>query len=120
MDISKEPYQEKSCVQLFVTPMDYSPPGFSSLSMGFSRQESWSGLPFPPPGVLLQGIFPTQGSNTGLLPCRQILYHLSHREAPHQGKLENTHDRIKMKRDFIRICCMQLKLPSAAKDNVGS
>ena len=27
---------------------------------------------------LLQGIFPTQGSNTGLLYCRQILYHLSH------------------------------------------
>ena len=28
--------------------------------------------------VLLQGIFPTQGSNTCLLHCRQILYHLSH------------------------------------------
>ena len=27
---------------------------------------------------LLQGIFPTQGSNLGLLQCRQILYHLSH------------------------------------------
>ena len=27
---------------------------------------------------LLQGIFPTQGSNPGLLHCRQILYHLSH------------------------------------------
>ena len=26
---------------------------------------------------LLQGIFPTQGSNTGLLHCRQILYHLT-------------------------------------------
>ena len=30
---------------------------------------------------LLQGIFPTQGSNPGLLHCRQILYHLSTREA---------------------------------------
>ena len=30
---------------------------------------------------LLQGIFPTQESNPGLLPCRQILYHLSHQEA---------------------------------------
>ena len=28
---------------------------------------------------LLQGIFPTQGSNPGLLHCRWILYHLSHR-----------------------------------------
>ena len=27
---------------------------------------------------LLQGIFPTQGSNLGLLHCRQILYHLKH------------------------------------------
>ena len=30
---------------------------------------------------LLQGIFPTQGSNPGLLHCRQILYHLSHQES---------------------------------------
>ena len=28
---------------------------------------------------LLQGIFPTQGSNTGLPDCRQILYQLSHK-----------------------------------------
>ena len=26
----------------------------------------------------LQGIFPTQGSNSGLLHCRQMLYHLSY------------------------------------------
>ena len=31
--------------------VDGSPPG-SSLSMGFSRQEYWSGLPFPSPGDL--------------------------------------------------------------------
>ena len=31
---------------------------------------------------LLQGIFPSQGSNTGLLHCRQILYHLSHKRSP--------------------------------------
>ena len=31
---------------------------------------------------LLQSIFPTQGSNLGLLLCRQILYHLSYREDP--------------------------------------
>ena len=30
---------------------------------------------------LLQGLFPTQGSNPGLLHCRWILYHLSTREA---------------------------------------
>ena len=27
---------------------------------------------------LLQGVFPTQGSNPGLLHCRQFLYQLSH------------------------------------------
>ena len=31
---------------------------------------------------LLQGIFPTQGSNPGLLHCRQILYQLSHEGSP--------------------------------------
>ena len=30
---------------------------------------------------LVQGIFLTQGLNLGLPHCRQILYHLSHREA---------------------------------------
>ena len=117
------------------------------LSMGFSRQEYWSGLPFPSPGhlpdswikptshalaggffttsatweahlyesrsesrsavsnslrlhelyspwnspgqntgmsshSLLQGIFPTQGSNSGLPHCRQILHQLSHQGSP--------------------------------------
>ena len=32
--------------------------------------------------ALLQGIFPTQGSNPGLLHCRQILYHLSYQGSP--------------------------------------
>ena len=31
---------------------------------------------------LLQGIFPTQGSNLDLLHCRQILYHMSHQGSP--------------------------------------
>ena len=31
---------------------------------------------------LLQGIFSSQGSNPGLLYCRQILYHLSHQGSP--------------------------------------
>ena len=31
---------------------------------------------------LLQGIFLTQGLNTGLSYCRQILYHLSHQGSP--------------------------------------
>ena len=57
-----------SCVRLFVTlrTVTHQPPLF----MGFSRQEYWSGLPFPPPGD-----FPTQGSNLSLVHCWQILYH---------------------------------------------
>ena len=47
------------------------------LSREFSRQEYWSGLPFPSPGDL-----PNQGSNPDLLYCRQILYHLSHQGRP--------------------------------------
>ena len=31
---------------------------------------------------LLQGLFPTQGSNAGLPHCRYILYQLSHKESP--------------------------------------
>ena len=46
--------------------------------------------PWNPPGrntgvgtvFLLQGIFPTQGSNTGLLHYRQIIYQLSHKGSP--------------------------------------
>ena len=39
----------KSCLT-HCNPMVCSPLGFSS--MGFSRQEYWSGLPCPPPGDL--------------------------------------------------------------------
>ena len=44
------------------------------LSVEFSRQEYWSGLPFPSPGDL-----PNPGSKIlGLLYCRQIPYHLTY------------------------------------------
>ena len=39
-----------SCVRLFVTPWTVACQ--VPLSMGFSRQENWSGLPFPSPGDL--------------------------------------------------------------------
>ena len=39
-----------SCIQLFVTPWTVAHQ--ASLSMGFSRQEDWSGLPCPPQGDL--------------------------------------------------------------------
>ena len=49
----------------------------TSLSMWFSRQENWSGLPF-----LLERIFPSRRSNPSLLHCRQFLYRLSWQGSP--------------------------------------
>ena len=48
--------------------------------MEISRPEYWGDS-----HSLLQGVFPTQGLSPGLLHCRQILYHLSHQEAPSRG-----------------------------------
>ena len=62
----------KSCLTL-VTPWTVAHQ--VPLSIGFSRQEYWSSYHF-----LLQGVFLTQGSNPGLLRCRQILYQLSYHE----------------------------------------
>ena len=42
--------QSLSRVQFFATPWTVAHQ--ASLSVGFPRQESWSGLPFPSPGVL--------------------------------------------------------------------
>ena len=63
----KEKWKSLSPVWLFATPwtiqsMEFST-GVGSLS-------------------LLQGIFPTQGSNPGLPNCRQILHQLSHQGIP--------------------------------------
>ena len=55
-----------SCVQLCVTL--WAATRQAPLSMEFSRQEYYFGLPCPPPGIFL-----TQGLNPGLLHCRQIL-----------------------------------------------
>ena len=64
-----------SVTYLFATPWTVAHQ--TPLSMGFSRQEYWSGLPFP-----LQGIFLTQESNPGLLHHGQILYLLSYEGSP--------------------------------------
>ena len=57
-------------------PMDWSPPG-SSVHGDSPGKNTGMGC-----HALLQGIFPTQGSNPGLPHCRRILYHLSHQENP--------------------------------------
>ena len=71
-----------SCVSRSVVldnlwPLDCSPPG-SSVHGIFPGRSTGVGCHF-----LLQGIFPTQGSNPALPYCRQLLYHLSH-----QGSLK--------------------------------
>ena len=57
-------------------PMNCSPPG-SSVHGDSPGKNTGAGC-----HALLQGIFPTQGSNPGLLHCRQIFYHLSHQGIP--------------------------------------
>ena len=60
----------QSCPTL-CNPMDYTVPGI--LQVGIRE---WEAIPFS------RGIFPTQGSNPGFPPCRQILYCLSHQGSP--------------------------------------
>ena len=94
--------QSLNRIRLFATPWTIAHQ--APLSVGFSRQEYWSGLSCPPPGnlpnpvllqyrwifyhvscqgspktlecslSLLQGNFPTQESNQCLLHCRQLSY----------------------------------------------
>ena len=76
--------REKSLsrVRLFVTPwtVAYQAP----LSMGFSKQEYWSGLPFPSPGDL-----PDPDTKPGSSALRHTLYPLSHQGSPELGYKES-------------------------------
>ena len=69
----------QSCPTLF-DPIDYSPPGSSVRGILQARILEWVDSPSS------RGIFPTQGSNLGLLLGKQILYHLSHQGSPHSTK----------------------------------
>ena len=61
-----------SCVRLFVIP--WTVPARLLYPWDFPGKITGVGCHF-----LLQGIFPTQGLNLGLLHCRQTLYRLSHK-----------------------------------------
>ena len=70
-----------SCVQLFAclticNPIDCNLAG-SSVHGDFPGKNVGAGC-----HAVLQGIFPTQGSNPSLPHCRQILYKLSHQGSP--------------------------------------
>ena len=62
---------EQSCPTL-CNPIDYTA---RQLLCSWDSPHKNKGGDFP---AILQGIFPIQGLNPGLLHCRQILYHLSH------------------------------------------
>ena len=64
------PYMTTQSCPALCNPMDYSPWNFPGQNTGVDSLS------------LLQGIFPTQGSNPGLQHCRQILYQLSYKRSP--------------------------------------
>ena len=63
----------QSCLTL-CNPIDCGPPGCSPLSTAFSRQEDWSGLLCPPPGIFR----PRDRTHISYVSCigRRVLYHL--------------------------------------------
>ena len=61
------------------------------LSVEFSRQEYWNGCHF-----LLQGIFLTQGSNLGLLHCRQITIWATRETPRSEGRINQTWEGLNM------------------------
>ena len=64
------------------------PIGTSVHGISQARILEWVAIPFS------RGIFPTQGSNSGLLNYRQILYHLSHQGRPAEKPDQRWKDRI--------------------------
>ena len=68
-------YVTQSCPTL-CDSMDCSLPGSSVHGISHARILDWGAIPFS------KGIFLTQGSNSGLLHCRQILYLWATRAAP--------------------------------------
>ena len=92
-------WKSLSCVQLFATPWIIQSMEFSRLTQSSVNYiyyvvhhipSTYIYSPWNSPGQntgagslsLLQGSFPTQGSNPGIPHCRRILYQLSHRGSP--------------------------------------
>ena len=98
-----------NCVQLLATPwtVAYQAP----LSMGFSRQEYWSVLPFPSPGDL-----PDPEIESGLPRCRQTLYCLSPQGSPLTWLSDLTTSkflhRVSYTQDLINLTTSQRPIPN--------
>ena len=101
-------WKSLSRVQLLVTPKTISRQ--ATPSMGFSRQEYWSGCHF-----LLQGIFPVQGSNSGFLHCRHTLYCLSLQGGPFWGPRT-----VKLLLEMNHVICTNLLLKKKKKKTFPS
>ena len=85
-----------SCVRLFATPWTVAHRLLGPWDS--PDKNTGAGCHF-----LLQGIFPTQGSNLGLLHCRQTLYHLTYQGSPlskNEGKIKTFPEKQKLK-DFL-------------------
>ena len=82
--LEHEPQRSSACVSSLVTSTSLQPHGLEPTRLL---------CPWDSPGkntgvgchFLLQGIFPTQGLNPGLLQCRKILYHLNYQESIQVG-----------------------------------
>ena len=88
--------ESESCVWLFATPWTNRPwnsPDQNTGVVSFS---------------LFPRIFPTQGSNPGLLHCRQILYQLSHKVSPRtlEGLAYPFSSRSSWPRNWTRVSCI--------------
>ena len=71
----RDPSCSQSCPTLW-DPVDYRPPG-SPVHGDSPVKNTEAGCQ-----ALLQGVYPTQGSNPSLPHCRRILYCLSHQGSP--------------------------------------
>ena len=69
---------------------------------------------------LLQGIFPTQGSNPGLLNCWRILYHLSHQEWLLSKSQKMTSVEVRMWRNWNPCAGRSVKCCSCCRKRSGS
>ena len=92
--------------------MDYSPPG--PLSVEFSRQEYWSGLPLPSPGGLpdpgVESVSPTLagGFSATAPPGKPILhfqYTLKRQVSPRNADAHVLS--LLLCRGFVWICCLK-------------
>ena len=97
-----------SCVQLFATPWPYSPWNSPGQNTGVGSLS------------LLQGIFPTQGSNPGLLNCWRILYHLSHPEWLLSKAQKMTSVEVRMWRNWNPCVGRSVKCCSCCRKRSGS